>query len=380
MISDLLKCCHVSHVFYPYGGDPFGLRELTRILRGLGNDVSVVSWAVGKNSSVAEYLDGNTVIRLRGINARIFPTIVEYPYLIGLKDAISQIQPEVVNCQSHLFLPTLQAIEACRSLRIPMIVTVRGLFAKRGMVTNLSQWAYLLSICRSFLKRVDCIVCLTDYERKLVRSFGIHNRIEVIPNGVDLNLFHPATKKEANTISWVGRMVPEKGLEHLLMAMQHVIREVRDARLLLVGDGPMMPKLRNLASELGVDQNCVFLGNKSRVEVAQILSRSTVFAFPSLREGFPKAILEAMACGNVVVSSNLPQISEIIEAAQDGYFVDPSDHLQFASSIIACLQDTDFARRCESTMRRIAEERFNVEKIARKYEELYMNIATSHRN
>jgi alpha-maltose-1-phosphate synthase len=372
---DNLKVCFVSHLYYPDGGgDVFGHHAIARALTKQGEQVDVITWAPHRKKGLIQKLDEIEITRLRGANLRPLPTIKEYPYLFGFRAALARASPDVVNCHSHLFLPTLQGIRASRSLGIPVAVTIHGMTAQRGYITNLAQRAYLLSICRAFLANADCVICLTEHDKNLVNHLGWGKRIEVIPNGVDLDLFHPSESKDRGTITWAGRMVPEKGLEHLLTAVSMAAREVPYLKLQLIGDGPEMQRLRTLAMTLGLGSNCAFLGLKSQGEVAKILARSSVFVLPSLSEGMPRALLEAMACANAIVASDLPQIVEVVQEGQTGFTCNPGDHQLFAKRLIECVTDDHLAQRVGLASRRLCEERFDLKNTAHEYRRVYRTL------
>ncbi len=371
-----MKICFVTHLYYPDGGgDVFGHHAMARALIDRGNRVGVVTWARHRKQGQRQVIDGVEVARLRGANLRPLPSIRDYPLLFGIGPAISSASADVVNCHSHLFPSTLQGITAAKSQGIPTVVTVHGVSAFRDSLTNLAQKAYLLSVGRLFLGKVDCVVCLTNHDKRTMRHFGLRCRIEVIANGVDLKLFRPAKTREIRTVTWTGRMVPEKGLQHLLAAASIVAKEVPDIRLNLAGDGPEMPRLKRLAKSLGLETNCYFMGPKSQEEVASILSLSSVFVLPSLSEGMPRSMLEAMASGNAIVASDIPQTRAVIADGRTGLLCDPANHSLFAEKLRDCLENVDLARELGAASRKVCEERFDLKNTALEYDRLYRRLA-----
>ena len=292
-----MRICQVTHAYYPDMSGMFGAHDFARRLLATGNDSCAITWNIGKGYAVKEVIDGVEIVRLRGLNLRLLPTISEFPVLFGMDGAIAKFTPDVIQAQSHLFPPTLQAIGIARSRNIPIVVTIRGLIAKRGIAAEAAQWAYIMSVCRRVLPQADLVVCLTRYERDVLRSLGFECEIEVIPNGVDTELFKPTDPKDPYLMTWVGRMVPEKGLEYLLQAMSLLRKEVPQSRLVLIGDGPLMSRLKEMAGRLQLGNSCTFLGKRSVDGVREVLGASSIFVLPSLREGLPKALLEAMSCG-----------------------------------------------------------------------------------
>jgi len=308
----------------------------------MGDEVSVVTWACSRPRRTVDRFDGIEVHRLRGINVTLLPTIAQYPYLFGLAETISTVKPDAILCNSHLFLPSLQAMAAGRSLGIPTVVINHGLVAKRGLVTDLSQWGYLLSVGRRYVRRADCVVCLTNHDKQRMERFGLASR-----------------------------------LVHLLQAASLVIKEHPGLRIQFVGGGPLLPELKAQASRLGISQNCSFLGWKSEAEVAAILSRSSIFAIPSLSEGLPKALLEAMACGDAIVGSDINQIEEVVDHGRQALLCDATNHQKLADNLLACLEDPALTRRLGAASRLLAEQRFSIEVTARRYHELIDQLVHS---
>ncbi len=166
-----------------------------------------------------------------------------------------------------------------------------------------------------FLKKASCIIVTSE---NLLKNSSILNsfkdRCKVIPHGIDIGQFYPkeAFLKEAEEIKqksgsplilFVGRLVYYKGLEFLLDAMRHV-----DAKLLMVGNGPLEKRLKRLSARLGVSSKVIWAGEVANDKIAPYYYACDVFVLPSSfgSEAFGIVQLEAFACGKPVVSTNLP--------------------------------------------------------------------------
>ena len=137
---------------------------------------------------------------------------------------------------------------------------------------------------------------------------GLGKPITLIPNGVDLGPIKavPPAELESDVV-FVGRLIPEKGVDLLLRALVGVKKEIPDVRAVVVGDGPEREKLGRLSERLGLEDNVLFTGLlKSKEGVAAIMKASKVFVLPSKREGFGMVVLEAMASGLPVVTLDAP--------------------------------------------------------------------------
>ena len=131
-------------------------------------------------------------------------------------------------------------------------------------------------------------------------------KIRLIPNAVDTTIFKPSSNRESNLIVWVGRFVNEKGLEYLVEAAKIVADSFSEARFLLIGYGPLKEDILRLVHKLKLEDFVRLVGPLSRIEIARILGKATIFVIPSLKEGMPLALLEAMASGAAVIGTNIP--------------------------------------------------------------------------
>lgn len=142
-------------------------------------------------------------------------------------------------------------------------------------------------------------------------------RLRTIPNGLDLDHFHPRSRdralldlpQEAEVIGAVGRLHPQKGLEHLLEAFAELARRRPSALLALVGEGPEEPRLRARAAALGLEDRVRFSGY--RADIPEVLACFDVLAMPSLWEGFGLVLAEALACGVPTVCTDVDSLPEV---------------------------------------------------------------------
>src|SRR5207249_397275 len=173
-----------------------------------------------------------------------------------------------------------------KRLRIPSFVSVHGVFAQRDILTNLAQLGYIATISSWMLAHCSRIICLTHSDASLLHTFGIkRNKIRIIPPGINTDLFRPREEREGNVL-WVGRFVPEKGLDMLLRVATIVRHRLgRSVKFLLVGEGPLKPRIASLVREHGL-QDCVeLLPAKSQTDIAKLVGDCSLLVLPSVREG-----------------------------------------------------------------------------------------------
>ncbi|MDQ3493115.1 MAG: glycosyltransferase [Chloroflexota bacterium] len=141
-------------------------------------------------------------------------------------------------------------------------------------------------------------------------------------------------------IVWAGRMAPEKGLATLLRAVTLLLATGREVRLQLIGDGPERPRLEAQARTLGISDSISWEGYVGeRERVLAMLRESDLFVLPSLTEGVPKVLVEAMACGVPVIASAVGGIPAVLGDGDRGRLLRPGDEIDLATSIRSLLED-----------------------------------------
>jgi len=153
--------------------------------------------------------------------------------------------------------------------------------------------------------------------------------------------------------------------------MREVVKQYTDVKLALGGDGPLRNNLQNFVNRLGLQKNIIFLGAINHVEVANILSKSSIFVFPSLKEGMPRALLEAMACGTAVIGSNVSGIKDIVRHECNGILVPPRDPVALTDAILTLLKDENLRRFLGQNARELMVKKYNWDKVTDKLEEVY---------
>jgi glycosyltransferase involved in cell wall biosynthesis len=215
------------------------------------------------------------------------------------------------------------------------------------------------SLERLVFSGADRVVVTTDAIRqKIFHRYQLRPEcVRVIPNYVDTELFAPAPSQERrpNRLLYVGRLDAEKNPRALFEAVEGM-----DAELVMVGKGSLAEGLAREAAERRLPVR--FLGNLPNHELPRLLNSATAFVMPSLIEGHPKALLEAMACGVPVIGTNVAGIRQLIRHRETGYLSDCSpDGLR--SAIGQVLADRGLRCRMGMAARAYIEEQFSLEKI-----------------
>lgn len=238
---------------------------------------------------------------------------------------------------THRYKENILAGVAAKLSSVPLSVrTVHGLEERLRGWQRTKMNAYLWMNAMVAKRTQQCTVAVSEEIASIMRQRLPRNTVVCIHNGIDVENVRPATDREtkrrelgipeqAMVVGSVSRLVPVKGIEYLLRAIGRLCEELPGTavRLLLVGDGPARSKLEALTRELGIDQKTLFVGH--RADVYDLMNSLDIFALPSLHEGMPIALLEAMALGRPVVASRVGGIPEVVTDGAEGRLVPAQD-------------------------------------------------------
>ena len=229
-----------------------------------------------------------------------------------------------------------------------------------------------------FYRFADKIIAVSEgIKANLIEEFNITPRcIEVLRNPIDLNriselcklpLEHNFFQEKVPIICSVGRLVPQKGFDILLKAFRNITLEM-DARLVILGDGPEMESLSRLANDLAIEEKVSLAGFQNNPY--KFMYKADIFVLSSRYEGLPVVILEAMACGAPVVSTDCKSgPREILQNGKFGILIPSNDINALSTAIVGLLKDKTLRESFSISGKQRVKE-FAVERIVSKYEEM----------
>ena len=189
------------------------------------------------------------------------------------------------------------------------------------------------------------------------------DKFETVPLGIDPEVFVPGPRSTSdrtfNVIS-VGRLSPEKAQRILIDAVALLIREGRQLRLRLVGDGPDRSALEKYILDLGLSDFVCMQGALNQDQLKSVYRESDAFALASLAEGVPVVLMEAMAMEIPCVATRITGIPELIAHELDGLLVEPSDPGQLAAALAHLMDDPDLRNRIGKAGRRKILEQYDL--------------------
>jgi len=231
------------------------------------------------------------------------------------------------------------------------------------------------------------IAVSSDIEKVLCVKYGAQ-RVIRIHNGIDLEVLSKSRARDevrrelgvdsnCLLVGTVGRLTAVKGHEYLLKTAQLMLQKRRNVKFVIVGDGPLKVELQSLAAQLGITENVAFLGHQD--DACALMEAMDLFVLPSLHEGIPMVILEAMALGRPVVASRVGGIPEVITDTVHGLLVSAGDPAGIAQACLKLVEDRNLAERYGQAGRARVEQQFSSVVMGGKVANLYRQLVGNSR-
>ena len=281
-------------------------------------------------------------------------------------------QERVTILQTHGARANFYGRIAGRVAGVPVIISTVHNSLKDYEVRSLRRWLYAF-LLRLTLPLVHRIICVSEANRRdlIDECPAVAAKTQTVYNGVDPSAFpsqpdRQKVRQELGTtqgpvLVTIGRLTDQKGHRYLLQALPRLLETWPQLCCVFVGEGELRDALHDMAIDLGVEQACRFVG--VREDIADILAAADVVVLPSLSEGFPFVLLEALAMGCPVVASRVNGISELIEDHKTGLLVPPRDPQALVAAIREVLNDPIAASKMGVEGRAVVHERFTVDRM-----------------
>jgi len=264
--------------------------------------------------------------------------------------SLERMRPDVIHANSLQFQTTAVAARAAARAGVPLVVT-----AHIGSLEQVPGWVGLGArtherlVGRRILRRATRAIAVSEAVRQHIEHLAPRLPVDVVGNGVDHTRFRPRVPEPTADhghrplrIGLIGRLVPNKGPETALRAFADLIARGASAELEVIGDGPLRGRLEGLARTLGLADRVRFMGHLP--DPAEALRKLDVVVRPSLTEGMPLGLLEAMACDVTVVASDIPGNASLVRHEVTGLLVPPRDSTALATALYRLAQDPALRR------------------------------------
>jgi len=321
------------------GGVEIATKNIAKNLAKTGNDIHVIT-SFDKGMQKQSQEDGFFIHRIYYPKIKFFGVIFFWLKCLFL---LKKINPDVVHSQTiQMGLPCFLAKKL---FGIPYIVYCHG----SDVYCN---WKFKKVISKLVLENAEAAVVVTDSMKNKIKEFGFNiKNIFTIPNGVELSEFENLSKTDVrkklkiddseNIILFVGTLKTVKGIKYLIEAVKIVKEKGLKIKLLLVGDGEEKEELKKISEKLNLKENIIFVGRIDNKEIPEYMIASDIFVLPSLSEGLPVVILEAMASGIPIIATKVGGVPDIVKDKENGFLVDSKSPTQIAEKILYLLANDD---------------------------------------
>lgn len=342
-----MKICLLSEKYTPdIGGLAISTHRLATLLANAGYEIRLFIPTPNLPASETQTLNSNRIsVTHFGAHKRVDDTLVDWFELI-----VAEHEKKPFDLLQAYFLPHagFVAAYAGKYLNIPSVVSIRGNDIERAAFdpSKFSHVMYALQNANAVTTNASVLV-------KKAKAF-LNREIILIPNGIDTEHFKPMErnemlaealgiesgkwKEERKIVGFVGELREKKGLQTLLLAYAQANKK-QPVTLLIVGE-VRQGEDKKFFDEFQItnpDTQIIVTGHIPHKDLPAYYSLIDVFVHPSLRDGMPNAVLEAMACGKSVIATSVGGMTDIIEDGKNGHFVNVNDVDGLSNKIIEAL-------------------------------------------
>jgi glycosyltransferase involved in cell wall biosynthesis len=345
-----MKILQVCPYFYPYlAGQERYVLQLSKKLSKHGENVEVFT---------TNHLDLPRFELIENISVQRFNMVsapLNNPISIDFLHAFNKMKSfDIIHIHNeHSFVSFITCLYNI-FLKKPIVLTCHGQLKFGSSFKDLFETFYSKTIGRFIFNSATKIISLSEDDKKYIASFGINdNKIYILPNAIDieyldkcvsnLEIYNELRGKfvDKRLVLYVGRIIPRKGIEYLIKSIEIVTKKYSDVLFILIGDGEYKQTAEKLCEELGVSDHVLFLTNLSDESLFAYYKLSDIFILPSLSEGLPTTILEAMYFDTPVISTDIPGIRSHFKDM--ALLIPPKNEHELAEKIIKLFSENELS-------------------------------------
>ncbi|MBC8555871.1 MAG: glycosyltransferase family 4 protein [Candidatus Brocadiales bacterium] len=374
--------CNLLYVFdnMEFGG---GERVFAQIINRLSSEKYKIMVACLPTGAFIEKIKGSgTQIKSVDMRNRFNPGVI-----LQLADFMKRDKIDIVHSQGAR--ADFFASMAAKLTKVPVVISTVAMPVEGFDVNPIKRLIYkaLNRFSERFVNRF--IVVSEALEKVMIERHRIEpQKLVTIYNGIETGEYNIpdqeviceksglweelGLKSDVPVIGAIGRLVWQKGFEYFIEAIPGLLKEFKEARFLIVGEGMLKEELKMKSRKLRIEDKLIFTGFRN--DIKEILASIDIFVMPSLLEGLPMILLEAMAMGKPIVATDIEGIIEVLENGKTGLLVPPRDTEALAEAVIDLLKHQDKANQMGFTARKVVIERFGVDIMVQKVEKVYEEL------
>lgn len=278
---------------------------------------------------------------------------------------------------THGYKADLYGYLAARREGKPVVATCHNWLAGGAML------AIYNFLDRIALQRFDAVGAVSETIAEKLLSLGLRcERVTVIPNGIDVHAFDvapsPATPgtqaRKEQVIGVIARLDLQKGFVYLLNAVATLRHSFPALRLLIVGEGPDRARIEQMVSGHNLGGLVTFAGQQS--DMPGVYAAIDIFVLPSLNEGLPMTLLEAMAASKPIIATRVGAVATVVTHGETGWLVEPADEAGLTNALSHLLADGELRRRLAEKARAHVEQHYTAAAMIQQYLAMYRKVLT----
>lgn len=348
-----MKVAFFTDTYYPQvNGLVTSIATSKAELERIGHEAEIYAPYLGS------WEDGPDIFRLKGF---VYVPQPEYTFVLpwGRGFSLSRLRPNGVQIiHSHaMFGSGFVALWCAWRQKLPLLLTYHTLFEDYVhyfpyLPASLVRWANR-QLTRWMCNRCLMVIAPTPAIRDVLRSYGVKHRIEVLPTGLDAQVFRKTGAKKAAygaadhelLLSCAGRTGREKKMDLLIDALARVESRVPPFKLVIAGDGPERARLQKRIHDLGLEGKVSILGYIPRAEVLDLMEASDLFVFPSVTETQGMVVIEAMGRGTPVLGADAMGVGWMMKQgaaegeARGGWLAKAGDEEDYVAKLLLVMND-----------------------------------------
>jgi glycosyltransferase involved in cell wall biosynthesis len=332
---------------------------------------------------VLSFSDGEMIQQLAELKIRHFVIPTERPFNIFAWSKVKEIvqKEEIDIIHAHGTRACSNSYKSASELKKPLIYTIHGWSfhnSQSRMIRKLRQTT------ESFLcSKTDLNICVSESnEEQGKKIFGLQKSV-VIKNGIDLEKFNPEGKfkdvradlhfsSQTILVAYIARLTEQKDPFTFLQAIKIVVSKTENIEFVIAGDGDLKEQTVQMAKDLQIDPYVKFLD--ARTDVPDILNAVDIYCLPSLWEGLPLGVLEAMAMKKATIASGVDGTKEVLITGENGLLIEPKNARQISDAIILLAKDLELRKTLGENARKTVQDHYDVRQMISKLQYHYLKL------
>ncbi len=305
--------------------------------------------------------------------------------IFKMKQIVKKHEIDLIHIQGHFFpISVIVYFQNLFIFKKPIFFTMQGRLDE-GFARKLED-IYDYIFTKPFFQKAEKIICVSKSLKERYIRFKIDkNKLMVIPNGVNCEQFQKKPFSDeinkifnndtSKRIIFVGRLEKQKGIEFLIRAIPLVLNQFENMHLYIFGNGHLELFLKKLVKELKIESSVTFKNMVPLEKMPEVYSGVDILCLPSLHEGFPLTIAEALSIGLIIIASNIEGIPEAIKENINGFLCEPGNIYHLKEKLIKALTlPEEKIREIKNNNINLAKKRYDWKNIVKEIEDLYKNV------